>query len=68
VIRFYLRSGGPAVHAIQIVRLDFLAMPRTPVILAGAEMNVESYRRRAALDRKRSSGRPPTYATIKDTG
>ena len=24
------------------------------------EMNVESYRRRTALDRKRSSGRPPT--------
>ena len=30
------------------------------------EMNVESYRRRAALDRKRGSGRPPTPATIKD--
>jgi DNA replication protein DnaC len=30
------------------------------------EMNVESYRRRAALDRKRGSGRPPTHATIKD--
>jgi hypothetical protein len=28
------------------------------------EMNVESYRRRAALDRKR--GRPPTH-TIKET-
>src|SRR5262249_26444115 len=25
------------------------------------EMNVESYRRRAALDRKRGSGRPPTH-------
>jgi DNA replication protein DnaC len=27
------------------------------------EMNVESYRRRAALDRKRGPGRPPTRAT-----
>src|SRR6478736_2254981 len=30
------------------------------------EMNVESYRRRAALDRKRGPGRPPTHATIKE--
>src|SRR5213080_2590986 len=30
------------------------------------EMNVESYRRRAALDRKRGRGRPPTHATIKE--
>ena len=29
------------------------------------EMNVESYRRRAALERKRAPGRPPTHATIK---
>jgi len=29
------------------------------------EMNVESYRRRAALERKRGSGRPPAQATIK---
>ena len=28
------------------------------------EMNVESYRRRAALERKRSRGRPRTHATI----
>ena len=28
------------------------------------EMNVESYRRRAALERKRSRGRPPVHATI----
>jgi DNA replication protein DnaC len=28
------------------------------------EMNVESYRRRAALERKRSRGRTPTHATI----
>jgi len=28
------------------------------------EMNVESYRRREALDRKRGRGRPPAHATI----
>ena len=31
------------------------------------EMNVESYRRRAAIDRKRGPGRPPEHATIKNT-
>ena len=30
------------------------------------EMNVESYRCRAALDRKRGPGRPPSHATIKE--
>ena len=29
------------------------------------EMNVDSYRRRAAIERKRGPGRPPTHATIK---
>ena len=29
------------------------------------EMNVESYRRRAAVQRRAGAGRPPTYATIK---
>jgi len=29
------------------------------------EMNVESYRRNAALERKRGRGGPPVYATIK---
>jgi DNA replication protein DnaC len=28
------------------------------------EMNVESYRRRAALERKRARGRPPILATM----
>jgi len=28
------------------------------------EMNVESYRRREAIDRKRGRGRPPVHATI----
>ena len=32
------------------------------------EMNVESYRRRAALDRKRGPGRPPAHATTKEKG
>lgn len=31
------------------------------------EMNVESYRRREALERKRGRGRPPANATIKPT-
>ena len=31
------------------------------------EMNVESYRRRAAVERQRGPGRPPTRATIKST-
>ena len=29
------------------------------------EMNVESYRRRTAVQRRTGAGRPPTYATIK---
>ena len=31
------------------------------------EMNVESYRRREAIDRKRGRGRPAAHATIKKT-
>lgn len=31
-------------------------------------MNVESYRRRAAIDRKHGAGRPAHYATPKNTG
>ena len=31
------------------------------------EMNVESYRRREALDRKRGPGRPPVHATSNKT-
>ena len=31
------------------------------------EMNVESYRRREALDRKRGRGRPAAHATLKKT-
>ena len=32
------------------------------------EMNVESYRRRMAVERKRAVGRPPSRATIKSVG
>ena len=31
------------------------------------EMNVESYRRREAIDRRRGRGRPPAHSTIKKT-
>jgi DNA replication protein DnaC len=31
------------------------------------EMNVESYRRRSAIQRQSRAGRPPTFATIKST-
>jgi DNA replication protein DnaC len=31
------------------------------------EMNVESYRRRAALEQKRGRGKPPMHATVKET-
>ncbi len=31
-------------------------------------MNVESYRRRTAVQRQKGAGRPPTYATIKTAG
>jgi hypothetical protein len=31
------------------------------------EMNVESYRRRSALEEKRQRGRPASFATIKNT-
>ncbi|WP_303758601.1 IS21-like element helper ATPase IstB [Sphingobium yanoikuyae] len=31
------------------------------------EMNVESYRRRSAIQRQSGAGRPPTFATIKST-
>ena len=30
------------------------------------ELNVESYRRRAAVERRKGPGRPPTRATIND--
>jgi DNA replication protein DnaC len=32
------------------------------------EMNVESYRRRTAVQRQKGAGRPPTYATVKTAG
>jgi len=49
-------------HAATLAAIDRLVHHATIL-----EMNVESYRRRAALDRKRGAGRPPTYATIKES-
>ena len=49
-------------QAITLAAIDRLVHHSTIL-----EMNVESYRRREALDRKRSRGRPPTHATIKKT-
>jgi DNA replication protein DnaC len=48
-------------HAMTLAAIDRLVHHATIL-----EMNVESYRRRAALERKRGAGRPPTRATIKD--
>jgi hypothetical protein len=47
-------------HATTLAAIDLLVYNANIL-----EMNVESYRRRAALDRKRGPGRPPTHATIK---
>jgi DNA replication protein DnaC len=47
-------------QAMTLAAIDRLVHHATIV-----EMNVESYRRRAAIERKRGPGRPPTHATIK---
>lgn len=47
-------------HAMTLAAIDRLVHHSTII-----EMNVESYRRRAAIERKRGPGRPPTRATIK---
>jgi DNA replication protein DnaC len=49
-------------HAATLAAIDRLVHHATIL-----EMNVESYRRRTALDRKRGAGRPPTHATIKES-
>jgi DNA replication protein DnaC len=49
-------------HAMTLAAIDRLVHHATII-----EMNVESYRRRAAIERKRGPGRPPTRATIKTT-
>jgi hypothetical protein len=49
-------------HAVGDAAIDRLVHHATVL-----EMNVESYRRRAALNRKRGPGRPPAHATIKET-
>jgi hypothetical protein len=55
VMVFSLSSRSPQATAI-----DRLVHHATII-----EMNVESYRRRAAIERKRGSGRPATRTTIK---
>jgi DNA replication protein DnaC len=47
-------------HAMTLAAIDRLVHHATIF-----EMNVESYRRRTAIERKRGVGRPPTRATIK---
>jgi DNA replication protein DnaC len=48
-------------HAMTLAAIDRLVHHATIL-----EMNVESYRRRAAINRKRGPGRPPSHATIKE--
>jgi len=48
-------------HAMTLAAIDRLVHHSTIL-----EMNVESYRRREALDRKRGPGRPPVHATTKN--
>jgi DNA replication protein DnaC len=48
-------------HATTLAAIDRLVHHATIL-----EMNVESYRRRAALDRKRSAARPSAHATINE--
>lgn len=49
-------------HAMTLAAIDRLVHHATIL-----EMNVESYRRKAALDRKRGPGRPAAHATAKET-
>jgi len=49
-------------HAMTLAAIDRLVHHATII-----EMNVESYRRREAIDRKRGRGRPGVHATTKNT-
>lgn len=49
-------------HAMTLAAIDRLVHHATII-----EMNVESYRRREAIDRKRGRGRPGLHATTKNT-
>jgi DNA replication protein DnaC len=49
-------------HAMTLAAVDRLVHHATIF-----EMNVESFRKRAALDRKTGPGRPPIHATIKSS-
>jgi DNA replication protein DnaC len=55
--------GPPGAGKSHLAAIDRLVHHATIL-----EMNVESYRRRAALDRKRGPGRPPTHATLTAAG
>ena len=65
----YLRAAGLGETDEEVREFENRAVMYRPVHHSTIlEMNVESYRRRAALDRKRGRGRAPTHATIKDRG
>ena len=51
-----------------LIGQEILEARRVVLVQAGRDhaRPFESYRRRAALDRKRGPGRPPTRATIKE--
>lgn len=49
-------------HATTLAAIDRLVHHATIL-----EMNVESYRRRAAIERKRATARPPAHASISET-
>jgi hypothetical protein len=49
------------------VGIDLQARVEHQLCVPAMEINVDSYRRRAALERKqKGAGRPQSYATIKD--
>jgi len=50
-------------HAMTLATIDRLVHHATII-----EMNVESYRRRAALERKRGRDRPSVHTAIKAAG
>ena len=50
-------------QAMTLAAIDHLVHHAT--ILEILEMNVDSYRRKEAVEKARGAGRPPTHATIK---
>ena len=61
------RREAALIHVTE-AELRITVQPSTASSITIFGVNVESYRRRAALDRKRGPGRPPTHATIKEKG